>query len=67
MSEGERAVPQPQQRGEPQGGERRALAAREPLDDQLPERERYGPLELERTRKDDGRMLLYYSAVEPSS
>jgi len=29
--------------------------------------ERYGPLELRRLRKDDGRRLIVYSRVEPSS
>jgi hypothetical protein len=67
MSEGERAGPQPHEGGEPGDGERRASAAQEEREKQPSELERYGPLELERTRKDDGRMLIYYSAVEPSS
>jgi hypothetical protein len=32
-----------------------------------PAAQRYGPLRLERTRKDDGRSLIYYSLAEPAS
>ncbi len=67
MSEGERAVPRPQQRSEQENSERRAPAAQDALDAEVPERERYGPLEVERTRKDDGRVLIYYSGGEPSN
>jgi hypothetical protein len=67
MSEGERAGPQAHQGGELDERGQRASAAQEEREKQPSELERYGPLELERTRKDDARMLIYYSAVERSS
>jgi hypothetical protein len=61
----------------PPSGEGRGAAAEEPrgaaapagATPEPPPRERYGPLELERTRKDDGRALLYFleAGAEPGA